>query len=500
MNSLRDLWSQLGHPRLLVIGDLMLDRYSIGEAERISPEAPVPVLRADGEEVRAGGAANVAMLLRALEADVVLAGVVGDDHAGRLLRRLAEEVGIDQSALLVIPHRPTTTKHRFAGRCGQRTPHQLLRVDQEVRTPLTEDEEQQLRQKIATVLPTVQAVLISDYAKGVCTPSLLRCIIDEANRLSLPVIIDPARIPDPERYAGATWLKPNRVAAELWAGQVLQDRATILATAEDLRGNLKLKAAIITLDRDGVAFSDAHEREILAHHPREVCDVTGAGDMVQAILGLCAAEGLPLRDAVRLADLAAGLEVEQFGVTPVSRAEVLAELSRQASAHKHFSISDLLPLLDQTRRKGGKIVFTNGCFDLLHPGHVQMLQEAAALGDILIVAVNSDASVRRLKGPERPVLGESDRAHMLAALACVDHVLIFDDETPLNLLDAVRPDILVKGGTTGHIVGREFVEAYGGRVGHVSLLPDWSTSGLLQRLQRGLIPTTLSCPSLERVS
>lgn len=482
MKPLSTLWSQLGHPRLLVVGDLLLDRYSIGEAERISPEAPVLVLREDGEEVRLGGAANVAALLRGLETEVVLAGVVGEDHAGRTLLHLADEVGIDHSAVIPLPDRPTTTKQRFVGRSGHRTPHQLLRVDREIRTPLGHDQEQQLKQAIATVLPTVASILISDYAKGVCTPSLLRWLIDEAAARNLPVVIDPARVADPERYAGATWLKPNRIAAELWMGQPLRDRATILAATEALRGQLRLKAAVVTLDRDGLAFADAHQRDILAGRPRDVCDVTGAGDMVQAMLGFGAAEGCSLRDSLSLANAAAGLEVEHYGVVPLSRAEIASELRGPGSTTKIASLTELVPLREHAARLGQTVVFTNGCFDLLHPGHVQMLQAAAELGDLLIVAVNNDASVQRLKGSERPVLSESDRAGMLAALACVDHVLIFREDTPHHLLHALRPDILVKGGTTADITGREIVEAYGGQVMQLSTVGDWSTTNLVRQI------------------
>lgn len=484
MPALWERWQQLGHPRLLVVGDLMLDRYTIGDAERISPEAPVIVLQEAEEEVRPGGAANVAAMLRGLEAEVVLAGVIGNDHAGRTLLHWIQEAGIDSRGVLTLPERPTTTKHRFAGRSGQRPPHPLFRVDREVRCPLSVDVEQRLLEQVLAAMATCAAVLISDYSKGVCSLTLLSAVVQAARARGVPVLVDPSRGGNYARYADAFLVAPNRAAAELWAGHPLRTEAEILAAVVALRQQLRLEVAVITLDRDGLAFADGQERDIVPSRPRDVCDVTGAGDMVQAILGLGSAAGLPLRDCLALANVAAGLEVEQFGATPVARQQVATELLEGCTAQKFLDLDELARHADRLRHSGKTLVFTNGCFDLLHPGHVQMLQAAANLGDVLVVAVNSDAGVRRLKGPERPVLNEHDRAHMLAALTCVDHVLIFDDDTPHRLLGALRPDVLVKGGTTDQIVGREIVEAYGGQIMHTPIISELSTSNLIQRLRK----------------
>ncbi|MDB5342010.1 MAG: D-alpha,beta-D-heptose 7-phosphate 1-kinase [Schlesneria sp.] len=473
-----------GHPRLLVVGDLMLDRYVWGDAERISPEAPVLVLRENLDEVRPGGAANVASFLKGLEAEVVLAGVVGDDAEGRILKNLMGVISGEITAVMTDDSRQTTTKQRFVGRAAQRQPHQILRVDRETRTPLSQEIEGRLIDAVLSAIPTCDAVLISDYAKGVCTPTLLRAVIDRAREFGKPVLIDPSRGGDYQRYARATLITPNRSAAELVVGLALRDQATIEQVTRELRKELQLDAAVVTLDCDGLAYATSEDQGIVPCRPREVCDVTGAGDMVLAILGLCFAANVPLIESLQLANAAAGLEVERFGVEPITRSELIRGLDRdQGISQGPVSLDELMVHVDRHRRAGRSIVFTNGCFDLLHVGHVSLLEEAARLGDVLIVAINSDASVHRLKGAERPIIGERDRARMLAALGCVDHVLVFDDDTPHRLLEAIRPEVLVKGGTTGHIVGAEIVAAYGGLVTRTASVPELSTTNIVQRLQ-----------------
>jgi D-beta-D-heptose 7-phosphate kinase/D-beta-D-heptose 1-phosphate adenosyltransferase len=475
---------QLGHPRLLVVGDLMLDRYIWGDAERVSPEAPVLVLREDLDEVRPGGAANVASFLHALEAEAVVAGVVGDDAEGRILRNLLGVISGEITAVVTDESRQTTVKQRFVGKTAQRQPHQILRVDRETRAPLSAEVEAKLIDGILQAMPSCDAVLISDYAKGVCTPKLLRAVIDRSRELGKPVLIDPSRGGDYQRYSSATVITPNRLATELVLGSPVRDAESILSAAKTLRENLKLGAAVLTLDRDGLAYADSEHEGLIPCRPREVCDVTGAGDMVLSMLGLCLAAEIPLVDSLHLANAAAGLEVERFGVEPITRSEILRELDRsQIESRQPMSLDQLRIRVDEYRRAGQSIAFTNGCFDLLHVGHVSLLEEASRLGDVLIVAINSDASVRKLKGSERPIIGERDRARMLAALACVDHVLVFDDDTPHRLLDAIRPDVLVKGGTTGHIVGREIVEAYGGQIVRTDASAGVSTTDLVLRVR-----------------
>jgi len=483
MHDLRRWLRQLTGKRLLVLGDPMLDRYLWGDAERISPEAPVMVLREDLDEVRPGGAANVASFLRGLNCEAILAGVIGNDADGRTLLRLMHDLSVDVEGVIVDSGRQTTCKQRFVGRTAQRQPHQILRVDRESRAPIGSDIEQQLQQAVLSALEGCDALLISDYGKGVCTPWLLRLVINEARRQSISVLVDPCRTTDYERYRGACLVTPNRVAAELAISRSLRDPGAYLSAAAQLREQFGWDAAAITLDREGMAYATADDAGLVACRPRDVCDVTGAGDMVLAMVGLCLASGVPLVDSLQLGNCAAGLEVEQFGVVPISLSGITRELDGIRSNRKVISLEEMMLQVTAYRRNAQSIVLTNGCFDLLHVGHVSLLEEASRMGDVLIVAINSDASVRKLKETERPIIGQDDRARMLGALACVDHVLIFDDDTPHRLLEAIRPDILVKGGTTGHIVGREIVEAYGGRVAWTPPIAGFSTTQLVQRLR-----------------
>ncbi|HEY0981132.1 PfkB family carbohydrate kinase [Schlesneria sp.] len=505
----RTIFDQIGYPKILVLGDLILDRYTWGNAERVSPEAPVLVLNVESHEVRLGGAASVAHLLRALEADVTLAGLIGNDANGRVVRRLIDEVGIESRLVVCDPGRPTTTKERFIGRAEGKHPHQVLRVDEESCGPLSADFTSQFLNGLADQIPQHTAVLISDYAKGVCTKELITEVIRLCRKSNIPVLVDPGRGTDFENYRGATLIKPNRFEAELATGRSIRTPASAICAAEQLRKQYDIEIAVITLDREGLVYATASENE---HHPItaiEICDITGAGDTVLAILGLTISSrftgrsNTTLRRIAALANSAAGLQVGKSGVIPISRADLLREAQkncpvdpsarnpqarsipnlRQTSNAKLISIQQAKRLADQHRREGRTVVFTNGCFDLLHVGHVAMLTEAAKLGDVLIVAINSDASVRRLKGMTRPIIAQRERAEMLAALACVDHVLIFDDDTPHRLLEGIRPDVLVKGGTTPDIVGREIVERYGGRIERTSEIPGLSTTIVLSRLQ-----------------
>jgi D-beta-D-heptose 7-phosphate kinase/D-beta-D-heptose 1-phosphate adenosyltransferase len=503
---LLDTLDRLGHPRALVLGDLILDRYTFGDAERVSQEAPVILLRADQREARLGGAANVCHMLRGLEARVTCAGIVGGDGDGELVRRLLDEAGVDHDCLFADAGRPTTVKERFIGRAQGRHPHQMLRVDSEVRDPIDERLERQIAERVVGSISEYDVVLVSDYDKGVCTPRLLRTVIDAARRTGVPVLVDPIRSADYSRYRGATSMTPNRLEAELATGLKIITAADAFAAADQLRRQLDLDLGIVTLDRDGMALVDASGHgAIFPTRPRAVYDITGAGDMALAMIGVSLAAGIPAAQALRLANIAAGLEVEKVGVAVIPRAEIRARLleeqansecERTASAPrpalrdshcKTLPLDELARLAARHRAAGEKIVFTNGCFDLLHVGHVSYLAEARSLGDVLIVGLNSDASVRRLKGPTRPVIGEQARAAMLAAMAAVDYVVIFDEPTPHNLLHHLRPDVLVKGGTyrPSEVVGHEVVEAYGGQVGVVGLVEGVSTTAILASLGDG---------------
>ncbi|MBC8356993.1 MAG: bifunctional heptose 7-phosphate kinase/heptose 1-phosphate adenyltransferase [Planctomycetes bacterium] len=486
---IHDLRTRIGELRgrhVLVLGDLILDRYTWGNAERVSPEAPVLVLRADEHELRPGGAASVAVLLRHLEAKVTLAGVVGDDAAGRSLLKILDDEQINRDLVRSIPDRPTTTKERFVGRAANRHPHQILRVDQETREAINADTVSYIRDGILRHIAGHRAVIISDYAKGVCTPGLLNAVIYFAHNCRIPVVVDPARISDYSRYRRASLVTPNRGEAELATGIRIETPEEALDAGRQLVEQASLGAAFITIDRDGIAVIGGARSECSQHVApsagRDVYDITGAGDMVIAIAGLCQAAAWPLAETAELSNTAAGLEIEQLGIAPVTwnqivnryadEAEGSTTATQRSAKHRRpivaddkiLTISQLASRVTEYRASGNSIVFTNGCFDLLHVGHVTYLQQASELGDVLIVAINNDAGTTRLKGSSRPVISESDRAVMLASLACVDHVLIFGEETPHHLLECLRPDVLVKGGTTSEVVGREVVEAYGGRV------------------------------------
>jgi D-beta-D-heptose 7-phosphate kinase / D-beta-D-heptose 1-phosphate adenosyltransferase len=487
MTDLLDALDRVGTPRLLVLGDLILDRYTWGGAGRVSPEAAVLVLHARRQRVQLGGAAAVARLLRGLGAWVSLAGARGDDADGRLLLRLLDRAGVDSTDVVCDPDRPTTRKERFLAGGSGRPAQPLLRVDRECRRPLGRELEARLAEHLLPRLGRYDAILVSDYAKGVCTTGLLARLLPAAAAAGVPVLVDPGRLCGYRRYRGAALLAPNRLEAELATGRTIRAPEDALDVARRLRDRWAAEAVLVKLDRDGLALVAAGgPGRLFPAAPRRVRDVTGAGDLVLAVMGLCRAAGLPWATAAGLANVAAGLEVERHGVAPVRRAEVRAALAGRGGTGKLVTRPQMAALAEAHRRAGRTLVLTNGCFDLLHAGHVAALQEAAALGDVLVVAVNSDAGVRRLKGPGRPVVAQADRVALLAALACVDHVLLFDDDTPHALLGELRPDVLVKGGTyrPEEVAGREVVEAYGGRVCVTGRRHGLSTTALLAALRR----------------
>jgi D-beta-D-heptose 7-phosphate kinase/D-beta-D-heptose 1-phosphate adenosyltransferase len=489
MKTLLTAFDALKRPKVLVVGDLMLDRYLFGEIDRLNPEAPVPVLRPGEEEVRLGGAASVAALLRGLEAEVTLAGVIGNDPASRIVTRLLAEANIDTSAVIHDPGRPTTEKTRILGRTEGKHSQQLLRIDRESLCFISSRLEARLLQSIRRACRSAEIILVSDYNKGVCTPRLLRQVQRMAALRNIPVLVDPGRHTPFDNYRGLTAVLPNRSEALAVVGRLIETPLDGLVTAEAIAQAYGFEAALVKLDQDGAALFVPGENiaETIPAKARQVFDVTGAGDMVLAMMGLARASGLPWSTSAKLANVAAGLEVERHGVQPISREEIRAELnnSRAPSSEKILSLNELTSLRAQYRDEGKSVVLTNGCFDLLHAGHVKHLEHAAKLGDVLIVAVNSDAAVRRLKGTHRPVIPQSDRATLLAALACVNHVVVFEEDTPHEVLRRLTPDILCKGGDycgREQVVGHEVVESYGGQVTVTSKVDNVSTSQILRSL------------------
>lgn len=494
MSDLIELVQKLGHPHVLVVGDVMLDRYVWGNAERISQEAPVILLRADTREERLGGASSVATMLQALGAKTSLVGIVGRDADGLHTRRILTDLNIDAEGVVADSERPTTVKERYIGRAQARHPQQMIRVDYESREPMPLSVERELAAILAEKLRHADIVLISDYDKGVCTSSLLAQAISGARARGIKVIADPTRGGDYTKYRSCSSMTPNRLEAGLATGRTITTAGQALEAAAELRDRFDLEAGIVTLDKDGMALADRDGRSVIfPTRPRQVYDITGAGDMVMATLGLALAAGADYDAAIRLANVAGGLEVEKIGVATVSREEILADLlhapfranERTPGASKVLGLPPLLAELDRRRKTGQKVVFTNGCFDVLHAGHVQYLAEARRQADCLVVGINSDASVRRLKGPTRPLNPVEARALVLAGLQDVDYVTIFPDPTPLALIEAIRPEVLVKGSDyrKSEVVGADFVESYGGRVHLAALRDGFSTTGLIERMK-----------------
>jgi D-beta-D-heptose 7-phosphate kinase/D-beta-D-heptose 1-phosphate adenosyltransferase len=490
-----ELVQRLGQPRVLVIGDVMLDRYVWGDAARISQEAPVILLHADKREERLGGASSVATMLRALGAKVSLVGVVGSDGDGCRIRQLLNDLGIDNDGVLPDASRPSTVKERYIGRAQHRHPQQMIRVDYETRAPVSEAVERDLGHAICQQMRKADIVLVSDYDKGVCTPSLLAAAIAAARGRGLRVLADPIRGNDYRKYHGCSAVTPNRLETSLATGRSLHTSADILAAAAQLLEQLDLEAAVITLDKDGMALAHRDgRRKLLSTRPRQVYDITGAGDMVMSMLAMALSTGADYETAIALANVAGGLEVERVGVATVTRDEILSDLLHGSAApgqgystgrDKVLALPALCKELEGRRRLGQRVAFTNGCFDVLHAGHVQYLQAARAQADFLVVGLNSDTSVRQLKGPDRPVNPLEARAHVLAALQAVDFVTVFEENTPLELIRALRPDVLVKGADyrKEEVVGAELVESYGGRVYLAPLRQGYSTTRLLERLR-----------------
>ncbi len=475
----------LGAPRVLVIGDIVLDRYLTGTVDRISPEAPIQVLRVEREEERLGCAGSVAHMLAVLGAETTLLGVVGQDDGAQRVESLAEAAGVTLRAI-ADGTRKTAVKTRHLAR-SHSTDQQVLRVDEETLGRVAPESEDALAEVVRERVASCDAVIVSDYGKGVLTTGLLALILRKARERNVPVVVDPKGA-DFTRYIGATCITPNRAEAKRATGVTVTDLASADEAATVLIGQADLDFALVTLDRTGMYLKARNADGVhLPTTPREVFDVTGAGDMVVSVLGIALAAGATPVEAASLANVAAGLEVEHVGVVPVTRDEIAARLATgsEGLAGKHVARVDAAALAARHRAAKRRIVFSNGCFDILHAGHVRYLAEAKSLGDVLIVGLNSDESVRRLKGEARPLNSESDRVEVLSALAVVDHVVVFDEDVPTALVEQVLPDVLVKGKDyEGKVVeGREIVEAHGGEVVLVDLHPGRSTTNLVDRIR-----------------
>jgi len=482
--------SRLAGVRVAVIGDVMLDRYVYGQVDRVSPEAPIAVLRVEREQAMLGGAGNVARNLSALGAATTLVGVIGADADGAAIVSAIEQLKHVASGLVVEAQRPTTLKTRFVA--GNQ---QLLRTDRETALPLSADSEKNLAAAIDRAVAAAQVVVLSDYAKGVLDDALVRRAIDRARDQDKPVIVDPPGS-DYRRYRRASVVTPNRRELELAAGTGLPRAAgeesddAIEHAARRVLLQAGIDAMLVTRSEQGMTLVEQSGLPVhLPAEAREVFDVSGAGDTVVAALAAALAAGASLADAARLANAVAGIVVGKVGTAVAYPDEILHQLHAREVMGAEAKVLGLHAALDRIagwRRKGLRIGFTNGCFDLLHPGHVSLLSQARAAVDRLVVGLNSDGSVARLKGPGRPVQGETARALVLASLQSVDMVVVFDEDTPIELIRAIRPDVLVKGAdyTVATVVGADVVQAYGGKVLLADILPGHSTSATIKRLAR----------------
>ncbi|NLF32460.1 MAG: D-glycero-beta-D-manno-heptose 1-phosphate adenylyltransferase [Planctomycetes bacterium] len=480
-------WMQaLGRPRVALIGDFMLDQYVYGDCERINPEAPVPVLRVVRRESFCGAAGSVAADILALGGAVRCVGIVGQDAHGDELLSMLMARGGEISTLLRLPTRPTIIKTRLVGLAQHLRPQQMLRVDEEDTSPLPDTVHNGLRAAVRSALSDCRVLAIEDYNKGVLTDATTPQIIADARAAGVPVMVDPPLIADYGRYRGCTLLTPNRYEAQKASGVTITDEASMARAADRIIHAAQADGVVITLDKQGAYLKPAgRPGRLLPAQAREVFEVSGAGDMVLAMLCVAIAGGADWNQAVALAMVAGGLAVERFGIVPVTRQEVLDRLAfeKRQQHGKVVSIDELLSEVRRLRAGGKQIVWTNGCFDILHAGHVQYLNFARRQGDALIVGVNADASVRKNKGPDRPIVGQDDRAEVLAALECVDYVVVFEDETPLEMIQAVVPDVLVKGmDWKGAVVGQVEVEAAGGRVVLADLREGRSTTDIINRI------------------
>lgn len=459
---------------VLVIGDVMLDRYWHGGTSRISPEAPVPVIKVDNIEDRPGGAGNVALNIAALGAPVTLFGLTGVDEAAEALAQRLGGAQVDCHFHRISDH-PTITKLRVISRNQQ-----LLRMDFE--QPFAANAAVELSVQATRVIANYKAVILSDYAKGVLVDP--QPLIRAARAAGVPVLVDP-KGSDFERYRNATLLTPNLNEFEIVVGSCANEHE-LVTKGLALIGKLELDALLITRGEHGMTLLQPGRPELhLPTQAREVFDVTGAGDTVISVLGaaLAAAESMP--NAVSLANIAAGIVVGKLGTAVVSAIELRQAVQReQGRARGAMNLEQLRAAIEDARLNGEKIVFTNGCFDILHAGHVGYLKQARALGDRLIVAVNDDASVTRLKGPGRPINTVDRRMAVLAGLSAVDWVISFDGDTPESLLRELQPDILVKGGdyTKEQVVGWQIVEGYGGQVKVLTFFDDCSTTGIVKKI------------------
>ncbi len=471
---------QLEKKKILVVGDVMLDCYYTGDVDRISPEAPVPVFLKNETKYVLGGAANVAANLIAAAQSVHLGTFIGNDKNAGVFIDLVSSMGINTGCILKSDNRMTTVKTRLLAQNNQ----QLLRIDEEKTNPVLQSEEDTLINKIKRFICDVDIIILSDYLKGILSFNMCQRLIKIAKEKNIPVFID---IKDKhiEKYKGATLLKPNKNELTTASGISIKTMDDVYRAARVLLNQCECDYVLVTLGSRGMVLVDKNDEHVIPCIKREVYDVSGAGDTVISYLAAAYANGYSMDEAAYIANFAAGIKVTKIGTSPVYLEELMNKMQYCHPSGKResklLSIEELLYILHH--RGNRKIVFTNGCFDLIHKGHVSYLERASEIGDILIVGLNSDLSVKRLKGNNRPINSQEDRAKVLSALESVDYIVIFEEDTPIDLIKEIRPDILVKGSDykKEEVIGAEFVEGYGGKVELIPFLSGYSTTGLIKK-------------------
>lgn len=475
--------TNLGSPKVLIVGDFMLDVYTYGDALRISPEAPVPVLKVTKTEHSCGGAGSVAVDLVALRAMPLCVGVIGKDQNGETLRKKLTEAGADITGLLTLTDRPTTTKQRLIGLAQHRHQQQLFRMDEESTETLSEQQHKEILQIFKDKLRQADIVCLQDYNKGLLNSSLCQEMIQLAAQADKKTLIDPSLGGDYSKYAGATLITPNRQETSTAVGFEIKTANDAAKAAQFLAEKFQIETVVITLDKEGAYLKSPQTDEIIPTRPRSVYDVTGAGDMVLATLAITLAADCDYKTAVQLSNIASGIEVEKFGVATVTIEEIINEITGKSD--KVLPIDSLIGELVERRKQNATIVFTNGCFDVVHRGHIEFLKFCKMQGDIVIVGLNSDSSTKNIKGPGRPINNQYDRAAVLAALETVNYITVFDEPDPLELIKKIKPDVLVKGRDWAQkgVIGAEFVESYGGKVVLAPLVEGKSSTKTIEKIR-----------------
>lgn len=479
--------TNLGSPKVLLAGDFMLDIYTYGDALRISPEAPVPVLKITDTEYRPGGAGAVALDLLTLGAKTSCIGLIGNDENGKVLQDKLIKTGAEVNGLMTVTDRPTISKQRLIGLAQHRHQQQLFRMDNELTKPLSEKEVEKLLQIYKAKVGQTDIVCLQDYNKGLLSKSVCEKFIKLAKQAGKKVLIDPSPTADYSKYRRANLITPNRQETSLAVGYELKRKEDYARAAEELVERLELEAVVITLDKEGAYLKTADVSELIPTRPRNVYDVIGAGDIVLATLVITLAAGCDYKTAAQLSNITGGIEVEKYGVATVTIEEIINEIIglNRGKSGKVRTIDSLSDELNWHRSQNETIVFTNGCFDVLHIGHIEYLKFCKAHGDVVVVGLNSDKSVKMIKGQGRPINNQYDRAAVLAALQTVDYIIIFDEADPLNLIKQIRPDILIKGKDWEQkgIVGAEFVKLYGGKVLLAPLVEGKSTTVTIEKMK-----------------